>query len=1272
MTNLPNSIDNFQRVINNDYQANTHKDLHNSLAETLEAVQKYSGSIHVNSLPAESEVGVVYVLKEVDGNNQPGFYLCITDDPTYLCLSSRGEGYVRYYDITDQTIVDIEHGLNTIGVLVNALDSSMNQVEYDELTIIDENNIRILFTESFTGKIIVFSSGRDGLSPEHEWDGPRLRFKNPNGSWGEWVDLSGVAPGGPIGPMPEHEWDGTQIRFQLPGGSWGPLVDLRGIQGLTGSTPGHEWDGSSIRFRNPDGTWGSFVDLSGPEGPGVVWKGTFSLLNTYNINVLVKYGRSVYLCTVDGTTNILPSVTNNWDLYCEGGQDGSGAGSNLVELEAGEDIDCEQILTTSFAGTGNENLKVGSNIELTKAYRKSLLGFELYIKKEGNPIGPTYIKIYDVVDGVRAEEPIKTWTLLADIVTTSFQYFRYMFDENTLLTGDKDIVLSTIAGNDDNYFVVNIEEYHEVLLSAAPVFVGSDGKLYLSQIAPARQRFNGMCFTPVVAGQLGTMTMFGLQDSLRELIVGSDYYISETLGQISTEFSAIKVGSAVSDQEILMEKQTNFVNSSSSDLITIDENGINLNVIDPDNPVAQSPAQLIGGTLNSLEVDVLLVGGGGGSNTSYYGGGGGAGGLILKEGKTIIGGGSVVVGAGGTTSDEQYDAGGQGGNTVFDGMTALGGGGGGCRDDNGLSGGSGGGNGKFYGGPIWGGAGLQPSQVGDSVGFGNNGGYNRYNGGGGGGAGSAGSGTTPGDGMTIWGKTYASGGGSGLVANSGNGGKMSVGSDGVCVIRYRTANAVGKTITGGTITTEGEYTYHTFTSNGFFSVDNLYNFKTLEAGTNDGKFSVNIDGVNYNDITVDLTGIQSFSDIATKVQSAIRTATSSTETVVWSTDKFIITSAYEGRDSQVLKLTAPTTGTDISGAGYLDLGENATEIAGDGDDYKLVMTGNDGKIGGGYLPGLFGDGSDGDIIISSSTSLARDMYYNTLIINDGVILNSNGYRIFVKEYTRFNGTGKIASNGGDGNDGGRGGNTYHSGYPGYVPSGERNNGKAGGIPAYSSGTLPIPKAGGNGGNGGNSSSVGSNGSKIDSLLSIGVASSAGGSGGSSQGGGAGSNAGGTSAAGTITNAVNRPRTVMQALNLFDLNGTAISQLTASAGGGGGGGGGGWYNNSSYSFLGGGGGGAGGSGGVLLFFSRNIYTSENNIFLQARGGNGGNGGNGYGSTTGAGGGGAGGSGGCIIVFGNIVGNGLMDVSGGSGGVAGEGGNVVAQNGNDGINGIIYLL
>ena len=53
----------------------------------------------------------------------------------------------------------------------------------------------------------------------------------------------------------------------------------------------------------------------------------------------------------------------------------------------------------------------------------------------------------------------------------------------------------------------------------------------------------------------------------------------------------------------------------------------------------------------------------------------------------------------------------------------------------------------------------------------------------------------------------------------------------------------------------------------------------------------------------------------------------------------------------------------------------------------------------GTLPGgsnfMFGDGSDGDVTITTATTLTRDMYYHNLTISDFMSLNPGGYRIFV-------------------------------------------------------------------------------------------------------------------------------------------------------------------------------------------------------------------------------------------------------------------------------------
>jgi len=53
---------------------------------------------------------------------------------------------------------------------------------------------------------------------------------------------------------------------------------------------------------------------------------------------------------------------------------------------------------------------------------------------------------------------------------------------------------------------------------------------------------------------------------------------------------------------------------------------------------------------------------------------------------------------------------------------------------------------------------------------------------------------------------------------------------------------------------------------------------------------------------------------------------------------------------------------------------------------------------------IFGNGSDGNVTISTNTSLSRDMYYNTLTVNSSVTLFTNGFKIFVKETLTNNGT----------------------------------------------------------------------------------------------------------------------------------------------------------------------------------------------------------------------------------------------------------------------------
>ena len=249
-------------------------------------------------------------------------------------------------------------------------------------------------------------------------------------------------------------------------------------------------------------------------------------------------------------------------------------------------------------------------------------------------------------------------------------------------------------------------------------------------------------------------------------------------------------------------------------------------------------------------VSYLIVagGGGGGGNSVTSGGGGGAGGM--KASTTSVTAGvvhAVTVGGGGTGGGGGNGIGTNGSDSVFNSITSTGGGGGGSTDSqNGVAGGSGGGaaggtigagtSGQGHDGGLGaggygggggstavgaagaagaggaGGAGTASSISGASVTYaGGGGGAGSAGGGGAGGTGGGGAGASSGGGAGGAGTANTGGGGGGNASsNGGNGGS------GIVIISY--ATSLGITATGGTITTSGGNTIHTFTSDGNFEI----------------------------------------------------------------------------------------------------------------------------------------------------------------------------------------------------------------------------------------------------------------------------------------------------------------------------------------------------------------------------------------------------------------------------------------------------------------------
>lgn len=334
---------------------------------------------------------------------------------------------------------------------------------------------------------------------------------------------------------------------------------------------------------------------------------------------------------------------------------------------------------------------------------------------------------------------------------------------------------------------------------------------------------------------------------------------------------------------------------------------------------------------------------------------------------------------------------------------------------------------------------------------------------------------------------------------------------------------------------------------------------------------------------------------------------------------------------------------------------NATEsalVAFDGTNWYAIMV-------SGHDDGAFGDGSDGDVTVSSNDTLARDMYYQNLTINTGITLNMAGYRVFVKGVLNLAGTGKLqAALPGAGGNGGTGG-------PGPGGTTRGAGGTAG--TAAAAGTLLASTAGVAGSLGGginptNASVAGVAGNNVTNSINntSGGAGSAGGNGGN----GAfsnGNNGSAGGAAGTATRGTSTRDPVFLDIGYSMVSGTwtAITCIGGSSSGGGGGGGGGFSAGDNHGGPGGGGGGSGGEGGKFFVAARVITGSGTIESIGGAGGNGGTGGQGgAGAGGGGGGGGGGGPGGSGVLkyrdktawTGSVVRTGG---AGGSGGVAGAG-------------------
>ena len=284
----------------------------------------------------------------------------------------------------------------------------------------------------------------------------------------------------------------------------------------------------------------------------------------------------------------------------------------------------------------------------------------------------------------------------------------------------------------------------------------------------------------------------------------------------------------------------------------------------------------------------------------------------------------------------------------------------------------------------------------------------------------------------------------------------------------------------------------------------------------------------------------------------------------------------------------------------------------------------------------WGDGSDGNVTLSSNTALSGAKYYNNLTINAGVsVTGATPIVIFARNTVTINGTiTPDRTTGGAGGGGGTGGyntdattatqvaphlgvqgNSGNSGSAGYVHSNPTGSGGASGGASGSHTTGGVTNGGGSGGSG--AASVGKFSSQLMTKIRTSVISNP-----NSNGGG-------------------------------------------GAGGSGGGGGGGGEATGNYAGSGGSGGSGGAGGGSVIIIAPTIIFNSGASILSngLAGSNGNNGvnaptnyvGHRRGGAGGGGGGGGGGHGGSIMfIYKSLTDSGTANITGGAAGSGGSGG------------------
>ena len=140
-------------------------------------------------------------------------------------------------------------GLGTTADASNPLSAKLNSALFTALTAAESGSgdLRFKLNKEAAGQTVsqLYQSGYSGRAETGLMGDDHFRIKvSADGSaWANAIDInpaSGVVSfpsgtSGIVGSTPVYQWSGTQLRFQNPDGSWGAWVDLRGAAGAAGA-----------------------------------------------------------------------------------------------------------------------------------------------------------------------------------------------------------------------------------------------------------------------------------------------------------------------------------------------------------------------------------------------------------------------------------------------------------------------------------------------------------------------------------------------------------------------------------------------------------------------------------------------------------------------------------------------------------------------------------------------------------------------------------------------------------------------------------------------------------------------------------------------------------------------------------------------------------------------------------------------------------------------------------------------------------------------------